>query len=155
MYRAVREFEGICAWKIRACERRIRIPLARHRNGIRKPYSDGRSDNFKHVEPHRFLEDASEIMFEHVHSVMQRYDSTKINTVFNVEFVAGDKRANKSIAIRNYELYNAPICASGTCRASSSLPYHRWKNFRNANKHNSLRAGCYIKLPRKIMLKKR
>ncbi|KAG5338747.1 SETMR methyltransferase, partial [Acromyrmex charruanus] len=38
--------------------------------------------NFKHIESRRFFEDASEIVLEHVHSVMQRYDSIKINTVF-------------------------------------------------------------------------
>ena len=85
--------------------------------------------NSKHIEPRQFLEDASEIMLKHMHSVMQRYDSIKINTVFNSEFVASDKRANKSIATRNY--INAPICASGTDRVSSSLLY-RWKSFRNA-----------------------
>jgi len=36
---------------------------------------------------------------------MQRYDSIKINIVFNSEFVAGDKRMKKIIATRNYELY--------------------------------------------------
>ena len=61
--------------------------------------------NFKHIEHRRFLEDASEIVLEHVHSIMQRYDSIKINTVFNDEFVADDKRVNISIATRNYELY--------------------------------------------------
>ena len=55
--------------------------------------------------PRRFLEDANEIVFEHVHSVMQQYDSIKINSVFNDEFVKGDKQANKSIATQNYELY--------------------------------------------------
>jgi len=29
----------------------------------------------------------------------------KVNTVFNDEFVAGDKRANKSVNTRNYELF--------------------------------------------------
>jgi len=43
----------------------------------------------------------SEIVIEHVRSVMQKYEN--INTVFNGEFVVGDKRANKSIAWRNYE----------------------------------------------------
>ncbi|KYN08427.1 hypothetical protein ALC62_00594 [Cyphomyrmex costatus] len=59
--------------------------------------------NSNHIEPRRFLEDASEIVLERVQSVLQRHDS--INTVFNGEFVAGDKRANKSIATRNYEIY--------------------------------------------------
>ncbi|KYN50341.1 hypothetical protein ALC62_14060, partial [Cyphomyrmex costatus] len=61
--------------------------------------------NSNHIEPRRFLEDASEIVLERVQCIMRRYDSIKINTVFNGEFVAGDKRANKSIATRNYEIY--------------------------------------------------
>ncbi|KYN14562.1 hypothetical protein ALC57_13224 [Trachymyrmex cornetzi] len=61
--------------------------------------------NSNYIEPRRFLEDASETGLERVQCIMQRYDSIKINTVFNGEFVAGDKRANKSIATRNYELY--------------------------------------------------
>ncbi|KYN19884.1 hypothetical protein ALC57_07777 [Trachymyrmex cornetzi] len=61
--------------------------------------------NSNYIEPQRFLEDASEIVLERVQCIMQRYDSIKINTIFNGKFVAGDKRANKSIATRNYELY--------------------------------------------------
>jgi len=53
--------------------------------------------NFKHVEPRQFLEDAREIVLEHVRSVMQENDNIKIHTMFNGEFVTGDKRANKSI----------------------------------------------------------
>ena len=48
------------------------------RRVIRKPYSDGRGENSKYIEPRRFLEDASEIVLEHVHSVMQRYDFINI-----------------------------------------------------------------------------
>jgi len=51
--------------------------------------------NSKHIEPRRFFEDASKIV-EHVHNVMQWYDPIKINIVFNGEFVASDKRANKN-----------------------------------------------------------
>jgi len=36
---------------------------------------------------------------------MTKYDNIKINTMFNGEFVAGDKCVNKSIATRNYELF--------------------------------------------------
>jgi len=60
--------------------------------------------NFKHTEPRQFLEDARDVL-ERVRSVMQEHDNIKINTVFNGEFVAGDKRANKSITTRNYELF--------------------------------------------------
>jgi len=37
--------------------------------------------------------------------VLQKRDALKINTVFNGEFVAGNKSANKSIATRNNELF--------------------------------------------------
>jgi len=37
---------------------------------------------------------------------MQEHENIKINTVFNGKFVtASDKRANKSITTRNYELF--------------------------------------------------
>ncbi|EFN75328.1 hypothetical protein EAI_15760 [Harpegnathos saltator] len=35
---------------------------------------------------------------------MKKQSSVKVNTVFNGEFVAGDKRANKSINTRNFGL---------------------------------------------------
>jgi len=45
-------------------------------------------------------------VLERVRNVMQRHNSIKINTVFNDEFITGDKRANKSITTRNYKLFN-------------------------------------------------
>jgi len=63
--------------------------------------------NFKYIEPRQFLEDAREIVIERVRSVMQEHDNIKINTVFNGEFVAGDKRANESITTRNHELFRS------------------------------------------------
>jgi len=44
-------------------------------------------------------------VIERVRNVMQEHDNIKINTVFNGEFVEGDKRANKSITTRNYKLF--------------------------------------------------
>jgi len=61
--------------------------------------------NFKHIEPRHFLEDASEIVLQRVRNVIQRYNNIKINTVFHGEFVAGDKRANKSVSTKNYKLF--------------------------------------------------
>ncbi|KYN28345.1 hypothetical protein ALC57_02235 [Trachymyrmex cornetzi] len=43
--------------------------------------------NFNYIEPRRFLEDASEIVLERVQCIIQRYDSIKINTIFNGEHV--------------------------------------------------------------------
>jgi len=63
--------------------------------------------NSKHIEPRQFFEDAREIVFECVRNVMEIYDSVEISTVFNGEFVTGDKSTNKSIATRNYKLFHS------------------------------------------------
>ncbi|KYN05852.1 hypothetical protein ALC62_03213, partial [Cyphomyrmex costatus] len=126
--------------------------------------------NSNHIDPHRFLEDASEIVLERVQCIMRRYDSIKINTLFNGEFIAGDKRANKSITTRNFEIYRCtdqrewyvsrvvePILASleEFQERDSGWALSRILNLTvNANKLNPLRAGCHIKLPEKIMLKR-
>ncbi|KYQ49092.1 hypothetical protein ALC60_11847, partial [Trachymyrmex zeteki] len=126
--------------------------------------------NSNYIEPHQFLEDASEIVLESVQCVLQRYDSLKINTVFNSKFVAGDKRANKSIATRNYDLYQCTdlrewymSCVVEPVLASLEEFQERdngWALSRilnltvNVNRYNLLRAGCHIKLPREIMLKR-
>jgi len=126
--------------------------------------------NFKHIEPHQFLEDASKIVFERVRSVMQEHDNIKINTVFNGEFVAGDKRANKSIATRNYELFQTSdlqewyesrvIEPTLTSLEEFQDRDSGWALSRilnlivNMNKYNPLHAGCHIELSREIKLKK-
>ena len=46
-------------------------------------------------------------MLERVQIVMQRHNNIKVNTVFNGEFISIDKRANKSISTKNYELFNS------------------------------------------------
>ncbi|KYN14580.1 hypothetical protein ALC57_13214, partial [Trachymyrmex cornetzi] len=126
--------------------------------------------NSNHIEPRRFLEDASEIVLERVQCIMQRYDSIKKNTIFNGEFVTSDKRANKSISTRNYELYQytdlrewyvtrvvEPILTSleEFQERDSGWALSRILNLAvNANKHTPLCAGCHIKLPREIILKR-
>jgi len=126
--------------------------------------------NLKHIEPRQFFEAAREIVLDRVRSVMQERDNIKINTVFNGEFVAGDKSANKSIATRNYELFRTsnlrewyelrvvePILTSleEFQERDSGWALSRILNLTvNANKYNPLHAGCYIKLPREIMMKR-
>jgi len=61
--------------------------------------------NSKHNEPRQFFEDAREIVLDRVRDVLRKREVLKINTVFNGEFVADNKSANKSIATRNYELF--------------------------------------------------
>ncbi|XP_071579397.1 uncharacterized protein [Temnothorax nylanderi] len=104
---------------------------------------------------------------------MQRHASVKINTVFNGEFVTGDKRANKSISTRNCELFRSsdrsdlrewyklhviePTLAKleEFQERDSGWALSRILNLTvNVNKYNPLRAGCYINLPKKIKLKK-
>ncbi|KYN50309.1 hypothetical protein ALC62_11023, partial [Cyphomyrmex costatus] len=108
---------------------------------------------------------------ERVQCIMRRYDSIKIkNTVFNGEFVAGNKRAYKSIATRNFEIYRCtdqrewyvsrviePILASleEFQERDSGWALSRILNLTvNANKLNPLRAGCHIKLPEEIISKR-
>jgi len=45
-------------------------------------------------------------VLEHVLNIMKKFDNVKINTVFN-EFVADDKRANKNIVTKRYELFHS------------------------------------------------
>ncbi|KYM95311.1 hypothetical protein ALC62_14051, partial [Cyphomyrmex costatus] len=122
--------------------------------------------NSNHIEPRQFLEDASEIVLERVRDVMQRHNSVKINTVFNGEFVSGDKRANKSVSTRNYELFRSsdlqewyasrvvePILASldEFQERDSGWALSRILNLTiSVNKYNPLHAGCDIELSKKI-----
>ncbi|KYQ51880.1 hypothetical protein ALC60_09013 [Trachymyrmex zeteki] len=118
--------------------------------------------NSNYVEPRRFPEDASKIVIESMQCVLQRYDSLKINTVFNGEFVTDDKRPNNSITTRNHELYQCTDLREWYMLSLEEFQErHRgWALSRilnltvNANKLNPLRMGCHIKLPREIMLKR-
>jgi len=63
--------------------------------------------NSRHNEPHQFFENAREIVLDRVQDVLRKRDVLKINTVFNDEFVASDKSANKSTVTKNYELFRS------------------------------------------------
>ncbi|XP_070527510.1 uncharacterized protein [Cardiocondyla obscurior] len=126
--------------------------------------------NSKYIEPQQFLEDARDIVLEHVQNVMREHRNVKINTVFNGEFVAGAKTSNKCVCTRNCELfqtsnlqewYNShviePILASldEFQERDSGWALSRIQNLIvNVNKYNPLHAGCYIKLPREIEKKR-
>ncbi|EZA48753.1 hypothetical protein X777_13146 [Ooceraea biroi] len=90
--------------------------------------------------------------------------------MFNGEFVAGEKTANKSINTRNRELFKTsdlqewftqyviePTLASleEFQERDSGWALSRILNLTiNVNRHNPIHAGCHIKLPEKIKLKK-
>ncbi|KAL6264238.1 hypothetical protein P5V15_004325 [Pogonomyrmex californicus] len=61
--------------------------------------------NVDYIESRRFLEDAGGVVLERVRDIVERHDSVKVNTAFNGEFMTSDKRANKSINIKNSELF--------------------------------------------------
>ncbi|XP_072761307.1 uncharacterized protein [Anoplolepis gracilipes] len=100
---------------------------------------------------------------------MQKHNSVKVNTVFNGEFVADDKHANKSINTRNCELFHTsdlrewyerqvvePTLASleEFQERDSGWALSRILNLTvNINKYNSMRTGCCVQLPRKIIMK--
>lgn len=94
----------------------------------------------------------------------------KVNTVFNGEFVTGDKRANKSINTKNYELFRTSDLEEWYARRvveptlasleefqerDSGWALSRILDFTvNVNKYNSVRVGCHVNLPREIILKR-
>ena len=114
--------------------------------------------NSKHIEPRQFLEDARDIVLDRVHNVMKKHDNIKLNTVFNGEFVAGDKRANKSINTRNFELFHSSNLREWYERHVTKFILASLDEFQerdsgwalsrifnltiNINKYNPLHAGC-------------
>jgi len=61
--------------------------------------------NLYHIELRRFLEDTGDVIIEPVRDVIDRHGSVKVNTALNDEFVTGNKRVNKSVNTKNYELF--------------------------------------------------
>lgn len=62
--------------------------------------------NYNHIESRQFLESAKDIVLEYVKkNVMKKHYNVKVNTIFNGGFVTGDKRINKSINTRNFEVF--------------------------------------------------
>ncbi|XP_076638285.1 uncharacterized protein LOC143350581 [Colletes latitarsis] len=126
--------------------------------------------NSNHIEPRNFLEDARDIVVDHVRNIVLKHDSVKINTILNGEFVAGNKCANKSVNTKNCELFRLsdlrewydlrviePILASldEFQERDSGWALSRILNLIvNVNKYMPMHAGCAIQLPREVRLKK-
>ncbi|XP_070169329.1 uncharacterized protein [Polyergus mexicanus] len=101
---------------------------------------------------------------------MERHNNVKVNTVFNGEFVSGDKSANKSVNTRNYELFRTSDLHEWYERRVVEPTLASLEEFQerdsgwalsrildltvNINKYNPMRAGCHIKLPREITMKR-
>jgi len=123
--------------------------------------------NADYIEPRQFLEDVDCVVLERVRDVIERHNSVKVNTVFNGEFVTGDKRANKSMNTRNYKLFRTsnlperyerhviePTLAALEERDSGWALSRILGLTVNVNRYNPMRAGCYVKLPRNVTTKK-
>jgi len=118
--------------------------------------------NVDYVEPRQFLEDAGCVVLERVRDVIERHNGVKVNTVFNGEFVTGDKRANKSINTKNYELFRTSNLHEWYERHVIEPTLAALEEFQerdsgwalsrildltvNVNRYNLIRAGCYVKL---------
>ncbi|XP_026824426.1 uncharacterized protein LOC113561716 [Ooceraea biroi] len=126
--------------------------------------------NADYVDLRRFLEDARDVVLEHVRNAIEKHNSVKVNTVFNGEFVAGEKTANKSINTRNRELFPTIDLQEWYAQYVIKPTLTSLKEFQdrdsgwalprilnltvNVNKHNPLHAGCHVKLPQEIISKK-
>ncbi|XP_072746064.1 uncharacterized protein [Anoplolepis gracilipes] len=132
--------------------------------------STGAIINSNYIEPRQFLEDASDIVLEHVRDAIETHCSVKVNTMFNGKFVTGEKHDDKSVSTKNCELFRTsdlrewyeqrviePTLASleEFQERDSGWALSRILNLTvNINKYNPMRAGCHIILPRKIMMKR-
>ncbi|XP_070169645.1 uncharacterized protein [Polyergus mexicanus] len=101
---------------------------------------------------------------------MNEYNGVKVNTVFIGEFVSGDKIDVKTIVTKNYPLlplsdlrewYEKRVVDATLAsleefqERDSGWALSRIFNLTvNVNRYNPMRAGCHVKLPREIMLKK-
>ncbi|XP_072756944.1 uncharacterized protein [Anoplolepis gracilipes] len=93
-----------------------------------------------------------------------------MNTVFNGEFVAGEKHDNKSVSTKNCELFRTSDLREWYEQRVIEPTLASLEEFQerdsgwalscilnltiNINKYNPMRAGCHIILPRKIMMKR-
>ncbi|XP_077270171.1 uncharacterized protein LOC143901620 [Temnothorax americanus] len=125
--------------------------------------------NTDHIEPRQFLEDACSVVCKRVRDIIKTHNCVKVNTAFNGEFVAGDKRANKSICTNNIELcdtshlhdwYELHVIEPTLAKLEefqkrdSGWALTRILNLTvSVNKYNPLRAGCHLKLPKDIKVK--
>jgi len=126
--------------------------------------------NYNHIEPRQFLDDAKDIVLEHVENVIKKYYNVKVNTIFNGEFVTENQRANKSVSTRNYKLFRTSDLRESYERCVIESTLASLEEFQerdsgwalsqilnltvNINKYNPMHAGCHVKLPREIMMKR-
>ncbi|XP_067210226.1 uncharacterized protein [Linepithema humile] len=126
--------------------------------------------NSDYIKPCPFLEQIKSIIIKRIHSVMVKHGSVKINTMFNGEFIVGDKTAVKTIATKNRELFPTSDLNEWYMKHMVDAILTSLEEFQerdsgwallhildltiNVKKFNPLHAGCHIKLPREILFKR-
>lgn len=126
--------------------------------------------NSNYIDPLRFLQNARETVLEKIRNALEKHRSVKVNVVFNGEFVTGDQRSRKSVSTKNSEIFCTtdleewyelqivePILTSleEFQERDSGWALSRILNLTvGINKYNPLHAGCQIRVPREIALKK-
>jgi len=101
--------------------------------------------NANYIEQRQFLEDAGCVVLEQMRDVIERHNGVKVNTVFNGEFVAGDKHANKSINMRNFDLSQTSNLHSGTSVMSSNPHWRPSKSFKNVTANGRYRESSILR----------
>ena len=126
--------------------------------------------NSNYIEPRQFLDDARDIVLDRIRDNLQRHICLKVNTIFNGEFVADAKRSAKSITTKNHELFDTSDLREWYDKHVTDDTLAALEEFQerdsgwalsrilnlivNVNKYNPMHAGCWVELPREIMLRK-
>ncbi|KYM99284.1 hypothetical protein ALC62_09980, partial [Cyphomyrmex costatus] len=126
--------------------------------------------NSNYIEPRHFLNDARDIVIPQIRSNLQKHACLKVNTMFNGEFVVDNKRSMKSIATKNHVLYGISDLKKWYDKYVMDVILTDLEEFQeresgwalsrilnlivNVNKFYPMHCGCFVNLPRRIILKR-
>ncbi|XP_026673635.1 uncharacterized protein LOC113464970, partial [Ceratina calcarata] len=126
--------------------------------------------NVTYIEPRNFLEDAKDVVLQHVQTALEKHGALKVNGVFNGRFVANNKHANKCVNTKNVELFQMSDLQEWYNRSVVDTILSSLEEFQerdsgwalqqildltiNVNKYNPMHAGCYFKIPQNIRYKR-
>ncbi|KYM99021.1 hypothetical protein ALC62_10243 [Cyphomyrmex costatus] len=126
--------------------------------------------NSNYIDPRHFFKDARDIVIPQIRSNLQKHACLKVNTMFNGEFVVDDKRSIKSIATKNHDLYAISDLKKWYDKYVMDEILIGLEEFQeresgwvlsriltlivNVNKYYPMHCGCFVKLPRRIILKR-
>ena len=122
------------------------------------------------VDPRKFFENARRTVISRVTNAITEHRSVSVNTVLNAEFMLRDDTDVKSFATRNQVLFMSSNVREWYAKQVVAPTLIAMEEFQeresgwtlravqnlliNINKHNPLRAGCDVSLPRVVMVKR-